>query len=434
MNVDKNTTLTPVSTEPQETYRHSANERRPRRGWWIAIVAFLVIAGAFAFGILPRIQARSRLKAETDEMAVPTVSIVKPQASTPEQEIVLPANVQAYSDAPIYARTNGYLKRWYVDIGAHVKQGQLLAEIETPELDQQLRQGKADLATAQANLSLSQITAERYAGLLKTDSVSKQEADNANGDYAAKKATVLSAEANVSRLQQLQGFEKVYAPFSGVISARNTDIGQLIDSGSSGGTRTELFHIVRPDILRVYVNVPEAYSQAAKPGLSADLVLTEFPGRRFTGKLVRTANAIDPATRTLLVEIEVNNPTGTLLSGAYAEVHLKVPQAVSSYILPVNTLLFRSEGLQIATVADGRHAELRKITLGHDFGSEVEVTSGLKGNESVIVNPPDSLISGEQVRVAPNSAGSSGAQSAGPSSNTETEQQTPPQNASGRQK
>ena len=338
-------------------------------------------------------------------MAIPTVSVVHPKRTAPADEVVLPADVQAYIDSPIYARTNGYLKRWYVDIGARVKNGQLLADIETPEVDQQLRQSRADLATAEANLHLSQITAERYTDLLKTDSVSKQDADNAEGDYAAKRATVQSAQANVKRLEELQSFEKIYAPFEGVITARRTDIGALIDSGSSGGTRTELFHIAQPDKLRVYVSVPEAYSQAAKPGLTADLVLSEFPGRRFQGTLVRTAQAIDQSTRTLLVEISVSNPTGTLLSGAYAEVHLKLPTAASSFILPVNTLLFRSEGLRVAAVTDGRHAELKQITIGHDYGSEVEVVAGLTGDESIVVNPPDSLVSGEEVRIAQPSSG-----------------------------
>jgi RND family efflux transporter MFP subunit len=307
--------------------------------------------------------------------------------------------VQAYIDSPIYARTNGYLKSWHVDIGAHVKAGQLLAEIETPEVDQQLRQARADLATAEANLNLADITAKRYVGLLKTDAVSKQDADNAESNYAAQKATVQAGEANVKRLEELQSFEKIYAPFDGVITARNTDIGALIDSGSAGGTRTELFHIAQPDKLRVYVNVPEAYSQAAKPGLTADLVLAEFPGRRFQGTLVRTADAIDQSTRTLLVEIRVNNPTGTLFSGAYAEVHLKLPAAVSSFTLPVNTLLFRSEGLRVAAVTGGQRVELKPVTLGHDFGATVEVTSGLTGDESIVINPPDSLISGQQVRL-----------------------------------
>jgi RND family efflux transporter MFP subunit len=373
---------------------------KPARRWWIAILAFVIVAAVVISGILPRINARAALEKETAEMAIPTVSVVTPKRGAPTQEVVLPANVQAYIDSPIYARTNGYLKRWYTDIGARVKAGQLIAEIETPEVDQQLRQSKADLATAEANLNLSQITATRYQDLLKTDSVSKQDTDNATGDLAAKQATVQSSQANVKRLEELQSFEKIYAPFDGVITARNTDIGALIDSGSSGGSRTELFHIAQPDKLRVYVSVPQVYSQAMKPGLSADLVLSEFPGRVFPGTLVRTAQAIDQSTRTLLVEIRVNNPTGTLFSGAYAEVHLKLPTATSAFILPVNTLLFRSEGLRVAAVTDGKHAELKPITLGHDFGSEVEVVAGLSGDESIIANPPDSLVSGEEVRIA----------------------------------
>jgi RND family efflux transporter MFP subunit len=373
---------------------------KPARRWWIAVLAFVIVVAVVISGILPRINARAALEKETAEMAIPTVSVVTPKRGAPTQEVVLPANVQAYIDSPIYARTNGYLKRWYTDIGARVKAGQLIAEIETPEVDQQLRQSKADLATAEANLNLSQITATRYQDLLKTDSVSKQDTDNATGDLAAKQATVQSSQANVKRLEELQSFEKIYAPFDGVITARNTDIGALIDSGSSGGTRTELFHIAQPDKLRVYVSVPQVYSQAMKPGLSADLVLSEFPGRVFPGTLVRTAQAIDQSTRTLLVEIRVNNPTGTLFSGAYAEVHLKLPTATSAFILPVNTLLFRSEGLRVAAVTDGQHAELKPITLGHDFGSEVEVVAGLTGDESIIANPPDSLVSGEEVRIA----------------------------------
>jgi RND family efflux transporter MFP subunit len=384
----------------------ATSQGNPARRWWIAILVLAIVAAIVVSGVLPRIHARADLDKETAEMAIPTVSVVHPKRGAPAQEVVLPANVQAYIDSPIYARTNGYLKHWYVDIGARVKAGQLLADIETPEVDQQLRQSRADLATAEANLNLSKITATRYADLLKSDSVSQQDADNAAGDFAAKQATVQSAQANVKRLEELQSFEKIYAPFEGVITARNTDIGALIDSGSSGGARTELFHIAQPDKLRVYVNVPEAYSQAAKPGLTADLALSEFPGRLFPGTLVRTADAIDSSTRTLLVEIRVNNPTGTLFSGAYAEVHLKLPTATSAFILPVNALLFRSEGLRVAAITDGRHAELRPVTLGHDFGSDVEVVAGLTGNESVIVNPPDSIVAGEEVRIVQPAAGS----------------------------
>ena len=395
--------MNPQQTNQQSTSTLEAEPLsrpgRPAHHYWIALIAALTVVALIVSGILPRIQARANLRRETQEMAVPSVTVTHPQRSPATSEIVLPANIQAFIDAPIYARTNGYLKQWYVDIGAHVKAGQLLADIDTPEVNQQLRQARADLATAEANLNLARITTDRYQDLLKTDSVSKQDADNAAGDYAAKQAIVHSAEANVKRLEELQSFQKIYAPFTGVISARNTDIGALIDSGASGGTRTELFHIVQPDKLRVYVNVPEAYSQAAKPGLTADLILAEFPGRRFQGKLVRTASAIDTNTRTLLVEIDVDNPTGTLLTGAYAEVHLKLPGANSSLIVPVNALLFRSEGLRVATVPDGQHAELKPVKLGHDFGSEVEVVAGLNGDETVIVSPPDSLVSGQAVRI-----------------------------------
>ncbi len=394
------------------TFTDNAREVRPpvhdrakhrRSQWWILLLAVVTAVVIVIAGILPRIQARTALRKETAEMAVPAVVVIQPKRSAPAQEIVLPASVQAFADAPIYARTNGYLKKWYVDIGGHVKAGQLLAEIDTPEVTQQLRQSLADLATAQANLNLSKITADRFSGLLKTDSVSKQESDNAAGDFEAKQANLQSAQANVKRLQELQAFQKIYAPFAGVITARNTDVGALIDSGSSGGVRTELFHIVQPDKLRVYVSVPQVYSQAAKPGLTADLTLSEFPGRPFQGKLVRTANAIDPTSRTLLVEIAVDNPTGQLFTGSYAEVHLKLPTAASAFILPVNTLLFRSEGLRVAAVGDDQKVELKQITLGHDFGSEVEVIAGLNGNEKIIVNPPDSVTTGETVRIAPTS-------------------------------
>jgi len=375
---------------------------RPKRHWLVAALAVVVLAVVFISGVLPRVKARETLKRETQEMSVANVLVVQPKKAAPSQELVLPANVQPYISAPIYARTNGYLKKWYIDIGAKVRQGQLLAEIETPEVDQQLQQSRANLATAEANLKLSEITANRYQDLLKSDSVAKQDTDNAVGQYNANKAIVQAQQANVRQLEQLQSFEKIYAPFSGVITARNTDIGALISSGT--GSQTGLFQIAQPDKLRVYVNVPQAYSQGAKPGLTGDLTFAEFPGKRFQGKLVRTAESIDPASRTLLVEFSVDNPTGTLLSGAYAELHLKIPGGSSSYTLPVNTLLFRSEGLRVATVTDGQNgskqAQIIPVTIGHDYGSEVEIVSGLSGNEQVIVNPPDSIIAGQEVRVA----------------------------------
>jgi RND family efflux transporter MFP subunit len=398
---------TPLAMRNSPSGRETAPPGRPGKRWIVALIAFLIVAVVVISGIVPRVRARATLRSETNQLAVPAVVVAQPKRSAPGQEVILPANVQAFKDAPIYARTNGYLKRWYVDIGAHVKTGQLLAEIDTPEVDQQLHQARADLSTSEANVHLSEITANRYQGLLKSDSVSQQDADNASGDYAAKKAIVQSAQANLRRLEELQSFQRIYAPFDGVITVRNTDIGQLIDSGSGAGPKSELFHIAAPGKLRVYVNVPQVYSRVAKPGLKADLTLAEFPGRRFEGTLVRTADAIDSASRTLLVEIEVNNPTGELLTGSYAEVHLKLPGNVSTFTIPVNTLLFRSEGLRVAVVKDGK-AELIPVTLGRDFGSDVEVVAGLNGDESLVVNPPDSIVSGQPVRLAQNSASPKG--------------------------
>lgn len=376
---------------------------RSRRGWLIAITALLLFAGLFVSGVFERIRSNANLRTETAEMAVPSVSVVTPQHSAPSQEIVLPGNVQPYITAPIYARTNGYLQSWYFDIGAHVKKGQLLAVIASPEVDQQLGQSRSNLETAQANLSLAEITKNRYQDLLKTHAVAQQDVDNAVGTYSANKAIVDANQANVKQLETLQSFEKIYAPFDGIITARNTDIGALIDSGSAGGVKTDMFHLSQVDRLRVYVNVPEEYARATTIGLTADLTLAEFPGRQFTGKLVRTSEAINYATRTLTAEVDIHNPTGQLLSGAYAEVHFKVPGQVSTYILPVNTLLFRKEGLRVAIVNNGK-AELIPVTPGRDFGDSIEIVSGLRGNESVIVNPPDSITAGEKVQVAQTTA------------------------------
>jgi len=281
-----------------------------------------------------------------------------------------------------------------------VKAGQLLAEIDTPEVDQQLQQARSDLATVEANLRLAEITSTRYKDLMKTDSVSQQEVDNANGNYEARNTAVESAKSNVKRLEELQSFKKIYAPFDGVITARNTDIGALIDSGSGGGPARELFHIAAVNRLRVYVNVPQVYSPHIKSGLRAELTLAEFPGRHFDGIIVRDAGAIDTATRTLLTEIDVNNPSGELKPGGYVEVHFNLPSAVTTFSLPVNTIIFKSAGMQVATVKDGKTINLVSITPGRDFGTEMEILAGLKGDESVVINPPDSLTNGEPVRVA----------------------------------
>jgi RND family efflux transporter MFP subunit len=386
------------------TQQENTSTPSPKKRWHVIVVGLIVVVGVLASGIWTRVKARATLRTETDQMALPTVSVIQPERSAPAQDLVLPASVQPYINAPIFARTNGYLKRWYVDIGAHVKKGQLLAEIETPEVDQQLRQARANLATAQANLALSKITATRYRGLLASNAVAQQDADNATGAFNANRAIVQSNEANVSQLEQLQSFEKIYAPFDGVITIRNTDVGALITSGSSGGPSTELFQIAQPERLRVYVSVPEAYVVAARPGLTASLTFAAFPGRRFQGKLVRTAEAVDPVTRTLLVEIAVPNPSGTLYSGSYAEVHLNVPNSASTYIVPTNALLFRKEGLRVVTVKNNK-AALLPITPGRDFGDRMEVVAGLSANEEIVVNPPDSIVEGESVRVVQDNAG-----------------------------
>jgi len=372
----------------------------PRRVRPIAIVLFLVIVAAIVIaGIIPRLHTRAQVNEETRRLAVPDVAVVNPRQVAPAEEVILPANIEAYTDAPIYARTNGYLKKWYFDIGAHVKEGQLLAEIDTPEIDQQLQQARADLSTAEANMHLAEITANRYQDLLKTDSVSKQDADNATGDFEAKRATVESEQANVKRLEDLQSFQKIYAPFDGVVTARNIDIGDLIDAGASGGAAKELFHIASTRRLRVYVSVPQADSAGAKPGLKADLVVPEYPNRRFPGMLVSTAQAIDPASRTLLAEISVDNPTGELLPGAYAEVHLKVQSSGPAFTIPVSALLFRAEGLNVVAVDSASRAVLVPIVIGRDFGNEVEVVSGLTAGMQIIQNPPDSIITGQQVNI-----------------------------------
>jgi RND family efflux transporter MFP subunit len=375
-----------------------AVRKRPRKAWLVVTIALLVVATLLVSGIWSRVKARNTLKAETAQVAIPAVSVVSPKQTGPADEIILPGNVQPFITSPIYARTNGYLQKWYFDIGARVKKGQLLAVIDTPEVDQQLEQSLSNLRTAKANLALAEITKNRYQGLLLKNAVAQQDVDNAVGTYNANKAIVEANQANVKQLQALQSFEKIYAPFDGVVTARNTDIGDLINSGSSSGVKTDLFHIAQPEKLRVYVNVPEEYSQGIKSGMTADLNLTEFPGRKFQGKLVRTAQAINMTTRTLLVEVDVDNPAGTLLTGSYAEVHLKVPTKTSTLLLPVNALLFRSEGLRAGVVRDGK-VVLSEVTAGHDFGNQIEIVSGLKPDDQVIINPPDSIVSGQRVQI-----------------------------------
>ena len=373
--------------------------KQSRKRWLGALAIALIVAAILVFGIRSRVKAESNLRTVTAQMAVPSVSVVKPKQTASAQEIILPGNIQPFISSPIYARTDGYLKKWYFDIGAHVKAGQLLAVIQTPEVDQQLSQARSNLATAQANLELAQITRDRYQGLLSKHAVAQQDVDNAVGTYNANKAIVDADMANVQHYAALVSFEKVYAPFDGVITARNTDIGDLINSGSSTAPRTDLFDMAQPGTLRVYVNVPEEYSRGIIPGqTSSDIVLAEFPGEKFQGKLVRTANAINMTTRTLLAEIDVDNPKGTLLTGSYAEVHLKVPGQGSTFLIPVNTLIFRTQKLQVGVVRDGK-VVLADLVPGHDFGAEIEIVAGLKADDQVVVNPPDSLVTGQQVQI-----------------------------------
>ena len=376
-------------------------------------IAVLVLGVVIYSGIHERAMAASNLGTATERAAIAAVSVVEPKSGTALQELVLPGTTQAFIDTPIFARTSGYLKQWYFDIGAHVQRGQLLAVIETPELDQQLAQAQANLKTAQANEKLAEITATRWQNLLKTDSVSKQETDQAVQDLSARQATVESMTADVQRLEQLQSYEKVYAPFSGVITARNTDIGALINAGSGGsqGLGTvpqELFHMAFVNRLRIFVSVPEVDSAAAQNGAKTPLTLDEFPGETFQGTIVRNSDAIALNSRTLNVEVDLDNRGGRVKPGAYVFVHLKMPDnsktATTSVSVPANTLLFRSEGLRVGVVR-GDHAELVPITIGRDYGSTVEVINGLKPTDQVIVNPSDSLTTGTPVRINASTAG-----------------------------
>jgi RND family efflux transporter MFP subunit len=391
-----------IKPESPSTRSPAPAPAKKRSSWTGLLILGLVICAALGvaivLGIRSRTQAETSLQTETQESEVPFVNVIYPKSGAAGQKIDLPGSTQAFTDTPIYARTSVYLKKWYVDIGAQVKQGQLLAEIETPELDQQLAQAQADLKNAQANLDISKITNGRYQSLLSGNSVSKEEADQAASDLASKQALVDSGEANLHRLQDLQAFEKLYAPFDGVITARNTDIGALIQSGDNTVPK-ELFHLSAIQTLRIYIAVPEVYSDRVHTGDKVDLTVDSIPGETFTGTLVRNSNAIDPQSRTLNVEVDVDNPTGRLLPGAYVFVHLPVPGNANSVTIPSNTLLFRSEGLRVGGVRDG-HVVLTPIIIGHDYGGTVEVISGLTPQDAVIVDPSDSLAEGAAVQVA----------------------------------
>ena len=388
-----------VPLDPNLENGRPPKARPSQHGWVMPVIVGIVVLAVLFFGIRSRLSAETTLRTVTAQMAVPSVSVVLPKPAAPAQEIILPGNMQPFISSPVYARTDGYLKKWHFDIGAHVKAGQLLATIQSPEVDEQLSQSRSTLATAQANLNLAEITKTRYEAMFQKHAVAQQDRDNAEGTYSANKAMADADMANVRHFEALVSFEKVYAPFDGVITARNTDIGDLINSGSSSTAKTDLFHIAQTGTVRVYVNVPEEYSRGIKPGVTeADIALAEFPGQKFPGKVVRTAESINGTTRTLLTEIDLPNPGNTLLTGSYAEVHLSVPSATSTFLIPVSTLIFRSERLQAGVVRNGK-IELADLTPGHDFGSDIEVVAGLKADDQVVMNPPDSLMSGQQVNI-----------------------------------
>jgi RND family efflux transporter MFP subunit len=392
--------------DPQEadrlaTYRSPDGRPAVRRRRWLGPLvagAFVACIGiAIYAGIRSRTAAEIDLAQSTNAAAVPAVEVFHPKVGAPDVKLLLPGNTQPLNDTGIYARTNGYLKRWYFDIGAHVKRGDLMAEIETPEIDDQLRQARADLANAEATLKLAGLTAERKESLLKTGFAPVQDRDNAVGALDVAKAMVQSRQAAVSQLQQMQSFERVEAPFDGIVTARTVDVGALIAPGGAASAR-ELFHLVATDWLRIYVSVPENYSPAMHVGAVATVTLDEFPDEKFEGKLVRTSNAIDQASRTLLVEVDVPNQDGKLLSGSYVHVLFSIPTSGKAVTIPANALLFRKEGLQVGVVRDNK-VELVPVKIGHDFGDTVEVVSGIQATDQIVANPADSLVSGTTVVV-----------------------------------
>jgi len=378
----------------------------PRKALFLIglFVLLLVIGGLITMAV--RVRDSHVLAEETERASVPTVAVVHPTAEKPDEELVLPGTLQAYEESPIYARTNGYLLRWYKDMGSHITKGELLADIDTPEVDQELMQARATRQQVAAQMDLAKINADRYVGLRKTDSVSQQEADQQASGYQQAKANLDAADANVRRLEQLEAFKHVYSPFSGVLTKRNVDPGALINAGSTGGAAgKELFDIARVDPLRVYVSVPQNYAPAIKTGSEAWVTLPEFPGQKFKGTVVRTAEAIDPTTRTLLTEVDVPNGDGRLLPGSFGEVHFRTGVDAQKVTIPVNAMLFRQEGPRVAVVDSDGKVHLRPITIGKDYGTTLEILGGVGIGERVIINPADSIEEGQRVNVAPENAG-----------------------------
>jgi RND family efflux transporter MFP subunit len=381
-------------TDPPHSPRTPISDARLRQYGWIALAIAIALA---VWGIVSRVGARDALSRQMAITAAASVVTVKPTAAPGSEALVLPGSVQANYEAPIYARTNGYLRIWYRDIGTPVKKGQLLAEIESPEVDQQLSQAQADLATAEANYVYAKSTDVRWQGLLATESVSKQDAEQRAGDAAAKKAAVQSAAANVARLREMESFKRVLAPFDGVVTQRNTDIGALINAGQSPGAA--LFRVADTHRLRIYVSVPQAYASSIRPGMSAELVFTEHPEKHYSATVAFTAQALDPASRTLQVELQAENPRHELFPGAYAEVHFNLAAAAPILRLPANAVLFRAEGLLVAAVGSDHRVRLKRIAQGRDFGSSIEVLEGIDAADDIVINPPDSITDGALVHV-----------------------------------
>jgi RND family efflux transporter MFP subunit len=380
--------------EPQ----HADPGRRKHRGYLVAIILGIIFLVAAIVGIMSRFSERRALADETEQLAIATVSIVHPKVESPQEELVLPSTLQAFTESPIYARTNGYLKKWYHDIGSPVHQGELLADIETPEIDQELMQARAARDQSTAQLEIAKSSAKRWENLQKMDAVAQQETDERNSSYTQAQANLAAADANLRRLEQLESFKHVYAPFSGVVTKRSVDIGALINAGNNGPNQ-QLFNIARIDPIRVYVSVPENYAASVRPGVRSKIELASIAGRDFSGNVVRTADAIDPGTRTLLTEIDMPNPKGELLPGAYAQVHFDLKIQVPRWTVPVNALLFRAEGVRAAVVDGSGNVQLKPVVIGRDYGRDVEVLSGVEASDAVVLNPPDSLEDGEHVAV-----------------------------------
>ena len=385
-----------------------SNEHSPRKGkrlLWFLVVPLVLASSAF-FGMQARQQQRQQLANVTKSLEVQSVNVIHPERGKSSSDLTLPGMIQAFSQSPVYARVDGYVRTWYVDIGTHVTKGQLLAEIDAPEVDQQLNQARAMLKQAETNLALAKVTAPRYQELIKTNSVSQQEVDQNNQNLAAQEANVQAETAAVGRLEQMQGFEKIVAPFNGVITERKTDFGDLVNAGNAG-TGHELFRISQNNIVRVFVTVPEEFTSEVKPGTKASMDVISLPNRRFAASVTRTADAIDATSRTLTVELDVPNPSGELLPGAYANVHFQLLLKVEPLALPASTILFQADGPQVGIVNGQNQVELRKVTLGHDFGDTIEILTGVRSGDAVIANPPDSLTNGMRV-AAPSPSASAG--------------------------